>query len=179
MVPCSYGFPPGTVLTDRVPRGFQALRRSADVGAADRFEQLGEEVLGWAVQRRSGIAVRSPDGRDASDAAEGLTARVVIPLLGLGALRLEIAAPVLVVRVLRSDDAIGFVYGTLRGHPEVGEESFVVRRIDDRAVFELRALSRPASPYSLLPSVGRAFQRRYTARYLRALLVRRAPRGAF
>ncbi len=34
---------------------------------------------------------------------------------------------------------------------------------------ELRALSHPALPYSLAPFVGRAFQARYTARYLRAL----------
>lgn len=168
-MPLSYRFPPGTVLGDAVPVGFRPLRESADVGAAADLPALGAAVLGWAVQRRSGIAVRGAGGRDAPEAAEGLEARVVIPLAGLGAVRLEIAAPVRVVEVLDGPDAIGFAYGTRPGHPEVGEESFVVRRAGDRAVFELRALSRPAFPYALAPFVGRAFQARYTARYLRAL----------
>jgi len=165
----TYGFAPGTVLTDVVPAGFAVLRRSADVGTAAELERLGEAVLRWAVQRRSGVAVRDGLGRDAEPVAEGLEPRVVIPLLRAGALRLEVAAPVRVVRVVRSPDAVGFAYGTLPGHPEIGEESFVVVRDGDRTRFELRALSRPAMPYALLPPVGRAFQRRFTARYLRAL----------
>lgn len=165
----SYRFATGAVLTDAVPPGYRALRRTADVGAAEDLGRLGAAVLAWAVQRRSGIAVRDPDGRDAGTVEEGLEARVVIPLVRLGAVALEVAAPVRVVRVLDGADAVGFVYGTLPGHPEVGEESFVVRRAGGRAVFELRALSRPAFPYSLAPVVGSAFQRRYTARYLRAL----------
>lgn len=163
------GFPLGAVLGERVPRGFRPLRRTADAGSAECFEQLGELVLDWAVQRRSGIAVRTEDDSDAPAATEGLRVRVVIPLLVAGAVRLEVAAPAVVVRVLREPDAIGFAYRTLPGHPEAGEESFVVRRSGDRAVFELRALSRPAFPYSLAAPVGRAMQRRYTERYLRAL----------
>lgn len=166
----SYRFAPGTVLTDEVPAGSAALRRSVDVGAAGDLERLGAAVLDWAVQRRSGVAVRGADGRDAPPVEEGQEARVVIPLLRAGAVRLEVAAPVQVVRVLDGPDAVGFAYGTLPHHPEVGEESFVVVRAGDRVRFELRALSRPAFPYSLLPPVGRAFQRRFTARYLRALV---------
>ncbi|MFD1722183.1 DUF1990 family protein [Amnibacterium endophyticum] len=167
----TYRFATGAVLTDAVPVGFRALRRTADVGPAEVFERQGAAVLDWAVQRRSGIAVRDPSSRDARRVEEGLEARVAIPLLRLGAVRLEVAAPVRVVRVLDGPDAIGFVYGTLRGHPEVGEESFVVRRERGRCVLELRALSRPAFPYSLAPLVGRTFQARYTTRYLEALAV--------
>ena len=40
----------------------------------------------------------------------------------------------------------GFAYGTLPGHPESGEESFVVEHLaDDRVVLCIRAFSRPAS----------------------------------
>ena len=169
MTRLSHGFAPGTVLTDEVPAGFTALRRSVDVGAAADLERLGRAVLDWAVQRRSGVAVRGADGRDAPPVAEGQEARVVIPLLRAGAVRLEGAAPVRVVHVLQGTDTVGFAYGTLPGHPEIGEESFVVARAGDRVRFELRALSRPAFPYALLPPVGRAFQRRFTARYLGAL----------
>lgn len=169
MTRLSYGFAPGTVLTDEVPDGFAALRRGADLGPASDLQRLGDAVLDWAVQRRSGVAVRDGDGRDAGRVAEGLDARVVIPLVRAGAVRVEVAAPVRVVRVLTGPDAVGFAYGTLPGHPEVGEESFVIVRAGDRVRFELRALSRPAFPYSLLPPVGRAFQRRFTARYLQAL----------
>lgn len=167
--PLTFAFQPGTVLTERVPRRYRALRRTVDVGPAGALPALGALVLGWAVQRRSGIAVRTTDGRDAPPVAEGLDGRVVLPLLVAGAVRLEVAAPFRVTAVLDGPHAIGFAYGTLPGHPEVGEESFVVRRVGDRTVFELRALSRPAFPYSLVAPVGRLLQARFTARYLRAL----------
>ena len=165
----TFAFPPGTVLTEQVPSGYRALRRTRDVGAAGDLSELGTMVLGWAVQRRSGIAVRRPDGRDAPAAVEGFEGRVVIPLLVVGAVRWEISAPMRVTAVLNGPDGIGFAYGTLPGHPERGEEAFVVRRVGDRSVFELRALSRPAFPYSLLAPVGRLLQERYTRRYLRVL----------
>ena len=168
--PFTFGFTPGTVLTDEVPAGYRAVRRSNTVGAADALPALGRLVLDWAVQRRSGIAVRDPSGRDAPPVAEGLEARVAIPLAVVGALRFEVAAPVRVTRVLDGADAVGFAYGTLPGHPEVGEESFVVRRIGREAAFELRSLSHQAFPYALLGPVGLAMQERFAERYLAALL---------
>ncbi len=166
----TFGFAPGTVLTDEVPAGYRSMRRANTVGTADAFDALGRLVLDWAVQRRSGIAVRDPAGRDAPPIEEGLEGRVVIPLVVAGALRFEVAAPVRVTRVLDGPDAIGFAYGTLPGHPEVGEESFVVRRRGPETAFELRSLSRQAFPYSLLGPVGRSMQDRFAERYLAALL---------
>jgi uncharacterized protein (UPF0548 family) len=51
----------------------------------------------------------------------------------------------------------------------VGEEAFLVRRIGTETVFELRALSHAAFPYSLAAPFGLLLQQRFSDRYLRAL----------
>lgn len=68
-------------------------------------------------------------------------------------------------------DRVGFAYGTLPGHPECGEQSFVVTRDETGAVwFTIRAFSRPARWFSRLGApVTRVLQRLATRRYLRAL----------
>ncbi len=65
----------------------------------------------------------------------------------------------------------GFAYGTLPGHPESGEEAFIVEQHDDDSVtFTITAFSRPATWLARLGGpLGRAVQDRVTARYLRAL----------
>jgi uncharacterized protein (UPF0548 family) len=61
----------------------------------------------------------------------------------------------------------GFGYGTLPGHPESGEEAFLVDRRDDgTVVFRTRVFSRLASPLARLGgpvsrSVPEAALRRY------------------
>ena len=161
----TFDFLPGTVLEDGTPRGYRRLLRRTVIGTGAAFDPASEAVLDWQVQRRSGIAVQSDSGDDAPRAAEGLEGVVVVPVLGR-----SVAAPFRVTRVLREPDLVGFAYGTLPGHPEVGEEAFLVRRIGAETVFELRALSRPAFPYSLAAPVGALLQQRFTERYLRALL---------
>lgn len=65
----------------------------------------------------------------------------------------------------------GFAYGTLRGHPEAGEEAFLVE-LDTEDVVWLRivAFSRPATWYARLGgSAARVAQAVITRRYLHAL----------
>ena len=63
---------------------------------------------------------------------------------GLGVGPARIWGPCQVVWSEESPTLAGFGYGTLPGHPERGEEAFVVGRDDDGAVwFEVRAFSRP------------------------------------
>lgn len=162
--PFTFGFLPATVLTDEHPRGYRKLLRQGVIGTAGRFGTAAEEVLDWQVQRRSGIAALADSGDDAPRASEGLEGVVRVPVLGA-----VVSAPFRVTRVIREPDRVGFAYGTLRGHPEVGEEAFLVRRIGTETVFELRALSRPAFPYSLAAPVGLLLQQRFTDRYLAAL----------
>ena len=74
--------------------------------------------------------------------------------------------------VIDEPDIRGFAYGTLEGHPESGEERFVVRRDPTTsAVFaEVSAFSRPATWWSKLghPVVSVA-QRVIAKRYLRGV----------
>lgn len=162
----TFDFAPGAVLGDSAPPGYRRLQRATVVGVAADLERLGALVLDWQVQRRSGIAVRTPEGADAPPVAEGFEGAVVVPVLGVG----RVVAPMRVTRVLRGPEVMGFAYGTLPGHPEVGEEAFLVRRVGRETVFELRALSRPAFPYSLAAPVGLALQAMFTERYLLALV---------
>jgi uncharacterized protein (UPF0548 family) len=160
----TFDFLPGTVLSDERPRGFRRLLRQAVIGTAARFDGAAEEVLDWQVQRRSGIAARSDSGDDAPRVTEGLEGVVAVPVLGS-----TVAAPFRVTRVIREPDRVGFAYGTLPGHPEVGEEAFLVRLLGAETVFELRALSRPAFPYSLAAPIGLLLQQRFSDRYMQAL----------
>ena len=73
--------------------------------------------------------------------------------------------------MLDEPSRVGFGYGTLPGHPESGEESFVVElRPDDSVVLVVQAFSRHAAWFTRLAGpVGHLGQRLITERYLRAL----------
>jgi uncharacterized protein (UPF0548 family) len=72
----------------------------------------------------------------------------------------------------KGDRSWGFAYGTLPGHPEQGEEAFVVSLDPEGSVrFEIRAFSRPASRLvELSGPIGRSVQRRATEGYLASLI---------
>jgi uncharacterized protein (UPF0548 family) len=80
-------------------------------------------------------------------------------------------APCRVVAVLDEDDRWGFAYGTLPGHPEIGEESFVVSLTEHGSVrFSVTAFSRPAGSVTRAAGpLGRLVQQVATRAYLRAL----------
>ncbi len=76
-----------------------------------------------------------------------------------------------VVYVVDETHRKGFAYGTLPGHPESGEEAFVVELDGDGTVtFTITAFSRPSSRLARVAGpVNRAVQRWITGRYLRSL----------
>ncbi|MCW2761725.1 MAG: hypothetical protein JWR85_1926 [Marmoricola sp.] len=80
-------------------------------------------------------------------------------------------APVRVVYRVDEERRKGFAYGTLPGHPESGEEAFVVElREDEQVTLTISAFSRPASRLARLGGpLTRIIQRWVTDRYLRAL----------
>ena len=84
---------------------------------------------------------------------------------------LFVVAPCRIVYVIDEPTRFGFAYGTLPGHPEEGEESFVVTRdVTGDVRFDVTALSRPAETLAKLGSpAGRLIQRRVTNGYLKAL----------
>lgn len=96
----------------------------------------------------------------------GETAVLTIRFLGI-----TTTAPVRVVYVIDEPNRRGFGYGTLEGHPESGEESFVVSRESDGSVWvTISAFSRPSSlKWRLVSPVLRIAQALYTRRYLRVL----------
>lgn len=98
----------------RLPDGYRHLtaRRRLGTGRAF-FETLSERLMGWGMQRGLGVRV------DTTSVQVMPGAEVV---LRGGSLR----APCRVVYVVDEDDRRGFAYGTLPGHPLVGEERFAI-----------------------------------------------------
>jgi uncharacterized protein (UPF0548 family) len=90
----------------------------------------------------------------------------------LGVAGFGVHAPCLVVAVVAEPDRVGWAYGTLPGHPECGEEAFLLTLLpNDDVLFEVRACSRAGVWWRsrVLGPAGRAAQRWVTNRYLRAL----------
>jgi uncharacterized protein (UPF0548 family) len=95
--------------------------------------------------------------------SDGLTFVLTVPLPLFG----HAVAPARVVYVVNEPDRVGFAYGTLPGHPEQGEEAFIVCRRDGRVHYEITAFSKPRHPVARLGGpASRAFQVATTRRYL-------------
>ena len=102
-------------------------------------------------------------------ATVGASGTVVLMRWGPGALSVRIACRV--VDVTDEPRRRGFAYGTLPGHPEAGEERFLVEQAEGgRILFTITAYSRPATTLARLGGpISRAAQSVMTQRYLRAL----------
>jgi uncharacterized protein (UPF0548 family) len=148
----------------RMPTSAHRLTVREPVGTAADFEAAAELVLTFGMQRGAGFRVESTGPR-AEEGTE-LTVRAWI-----GPVRMT--APARVVYVVDEPTRRGFAYGTLPGHPESGEELFLVERVGDRTWAEVRAFSRPGRWYVALGGpVVRRLQHRAALRYIDA--VRRA-----
>lgn len=153
----------GRSLSADLPPGYRHVRRSEVLGTGRQlFDDAAEALLTWGMHRRAGLTVDSASGR-ATVGSE------VVLGWGVGALRLRV--PCRVVLTVDEPSARGFAYGTLPGHPESGEELFVVRREDDEVVrLDVVAFTRPARWYTRLGApVASRVQRHVTGRYLAAL----------
>ncbi|WP_307844658.1 DUF1990 family protein [Actinotalea solisilvae] len=150
----------GASLAGPLPAGYHHTRASAVVGHGRAvLERHADAVLRFEMHRRAGLLV---DAR-APRAAVGVDVEVALPL---GPLRVR--ALDRVVAVVDEPDRRGFAYGTLAGHPEQGEEAFVVTIDGDDVVrLEIRAFWRSVRWYSRLGGpVTVAVQRAITRRYL-------------
>jgi uncharacterized protein (UPF0548 family) len=146
-----------------LPAGYRHLRRSLVIGAGSAaFAAAADSLVSWRVHSRAGLRV----------AASRPTAQAgALVLLSLGAGPIWITAPCRVVYTVTNPRREGFAYGTLPGHPESGEEAFIVeRKPDDSVTFTVTAFSRPATITARIAGpLGRLIQRRVTSRYLRTL----------
>jgi uncharacterized protein (UPF0548 family) len=152
----------GATLTG-LPSGFHHLHHDGVVGQGrERFEQCAAAVLSWQVQLRAGTRVAATD----DPVVEGTVADVV-----LGAGPVGVRAPVRVVRVVDEPTRSGFVYGTLPGHPENGEEAFMVHLdLDGTVRLAVTAFSRPGSALTRIAGpVARVAQRVMARRYVAAI----------
>ena len=143
------------------PAGFTHLSHSATLSRRD-FHETARDLLEWRVHSRAGLQVQASDIPLRRDS-------VVLLRWGLGALSLRI--PCRVLEVVEEPRRRGFTYGTLPGHPEAGEERFLLEHLDDgRILFTITAFSRPASALAKLGGpISRAAQTFMTQRYLHAL----------
>lgn len=144
------------------PPGFRTTEVRTAVGVGeDAFRRLAEGLMGWELHRLAGLRVDAATPA----AAEGVD---VVSGFGIGPLRLS--APCRVVWTERSSARTGFGYGTLPGHPESGEESFVASLQDNGlVVFDLFAFSRHSNWfYRAGGPVAEAAQRLVTRRYVAA-----------
>jgi uncharacterized protein (UPF0548 family) len=141
--------------------GYHRLEESRVLQRRD-FDGAVETLMTWQVHRRAGLRVAASSATVAFDG-------VVLMRLGVGSLALRI--PCRIVYVVDEPTVKGFAYGTLPGHPESGEERFVLTRRDDGSVeFTITAFSRPQTRLARVGGpVGRWVQRVMTRRYLAAL----------
>ena len=150
----------GATAAGQLPAGYDHQHAERQIGTGqERFEQAAHAVMHWGMQRGSGLRVQASSEVAVVDA-------VVLVRMGF------LPAPCRVVYVIDEPDVRGFAYGTLPGHPESGEERFVVRRDPaSSAVFaEVSAFSRPAAWWSKAGGpLVKVAQRVIARRYLRAV----------
>jgi uncharacterized protein (UPF0548 family) len=126
------------------------------------FDEAKARLRGWAPQKGVGGAIHPPD----SPIEEGAAVLVV---LRFGPI--EITAPCRIVVVIDEPRRFGFAYGTLRGHPASGEESFLIEHLSDDVVQATVAIdAQPAmAPRRLIAPMMRLMQSAIARRYLAAL----------
>ncbi|WP_216893355.1 DUF1990 family protein [Nocardia alni] len=146
------------------PSGYHQFRLRRRIGTGRTlFESAAAQILTYRMQRGTGIF----DSASTPEAAPGtaLTVR-----LGIGPL--AITAPCRVVYILDEPNRRGFAYGTLPGHPEIGEELFAVEYdpADDSVHGHVAAFSRPGTWYTRLGGpVTRLLQQYMAGKYIDAI----------
>ncbi len=128
------------------PKGFDHVDKTVAAGyGPEAFAALAEGILSWEIQKRAGLRVAAPP--------RAVVGARVVSGFGVGNLRLPV--PCEVVWALEPQLAggpsgsevhmAGFGYGTLPGHPALGEEAFIAMMDDDGFVqFRILAFSKPA-----------------------------------
>ncbi|MFJ4792106.1 DUF1990 family protein [Kitasatospora purpeofusca] len=135
----------GATADGRLPEGYKHLRRRVHLGhGPEVLARAGRFVLGWGCQLGTGFAVFPY-----APAEPGATVLLRLRLPGSRWPRLVI--PCRVVWTVDEPDRIGFAYGTLPGHPECGEEAFLVSMDAAGEVwFEVVAFARLTAWYARL-----------------------------
>lgn len=154
----------GESLSAGTPDGYRHNEQCVRVGKGrETFDLAADAVMTWQIHRGAGLRVLASSEK----VEEGA---VAIVRLTVGPVKIDGANRV--VAVLDEPDRRGFAYGTLEGHPEQGEQAFIVEIDDEETVlFTVRSFTKRASLLALLggPLTARV-QDRIAERYLMALL---------
>lgn len=155
-----FTYPEVGATAGELPRGYHHVRAADVIGSGiDDFNSAATTLMTWDMHRRCGIRMVS-----ATPSVE-VGGEVVMRWLGQ---RFRCRVVDVVDEPLRR----GFAYGTLPGHPERGEERFLVS-LDvetNDVTASITAFSRPGSWATRLAGpIGRWIQHRMTQRYLDAL----------
>jgi uncharacterized protein (UPF0548 family) len=151
-----------------LPAGYHRVERVAVLGRGpELFARARAATFAWGIQTGSGIRVRVVDEARGRPLRAGDTVVMRVPLWP----RDVPCRVVYVIDETRDIQRLGFAYGTLPGHPESGEEAFIVDQTDDGSVWlTIRAFSRPASwQWWVVYPFLRIAQAIITRRYFRAL----------
>jgi uncharacterized protein (UPF0548 family) len=153
--------PTGGTLTDSLPSGYHHDRYERSLGdAPGTFQRASDGLRGWQAHLGAGLVVQP---RNAPSVGS-----TVVTAIGLGPI--TAIAPCRIVAVVDEPRRFGFAYGTLPGHPESGEEAFIIDNTDQGVVFQIVAFSRPAVALARLGSpISRRIQSATTRRYLDGL----------
>jgi len=184
------------------PAGYRPIERRARIGHGDaRYQYAWHAAMSWGIQTGSGFGIETVDAPaeihqgtyvPVSFDTGGVPVASTVdsdelfgpdgtPFLKPGDTALLVSGfgpfsfkfPVRIVYRVDEPKRKGFAYGTLHGHPETGEEAFIVEQKDDGSVWlTVRAFSRPSTRFWwVMQPVLRVMQELYTRRYLRALAV--------
>jgi uncharacterized protein (UPF0548 family) len=141
----------GATRTGELPDGYSHLHHRVRLGSSGAAMRVAAAaVMEWRMHRAAGVRLTA----SASRAAPGVGVEV-----RLGPLR----APCEIVWTEETERRTGWGYGTLPGHPERGEEAFVVTwEIDDSVWLTVTAFSKPGSWITrvagpLVPPMQRAY----------------------
>jgi uncharacterized protein (UPF0548 family) len=140
---------------DACPPGFRPMNVRTRIGEGEGvFRRAAEALLTWEMHREMGVGIDATADRAAPDVD------VTVTLAGI------LTAPCRIIWTVEEPRRAGWAYGTLDGHPESGEEAFVVDRTGDGTVWlTVAAFSRPEAWYARAGGpVTRAFQRAYARR---------------
>ncbi|RZU15351.1 uncharacterized protein (UPF0548 family) [Kribbella rubisoli] len=153
------------------PEGYHRLEYRQRIGEGDEvFHRAADALLSWRMQPAAGLPMTATDvpAQIGTNSLGRLGAGLLIGPSPLD--RIGLPVPCRVVWTVNEPDRIGFAYGTLQGHPESGEESFVVTRDPDGIYFTVRAYSRGATWYTRLAGPATRKAQHYAARrYANAL----------
>ncbi|GAA5083704.1 DUF1990 family protein [Nocardia iowensis] len=159
-----FTYPEVGATSSELPAGYHHFRLRRRIGEGRAlFEHAGAEILDYRMQKGAGVFHEASTPK--AEPGTQLTVRLGIGPLG-------VTAPCRVVYVLSAPNQRGFAYGTLPGHPEIGEELFAVEYdpADDAVYGLVIAFSRPAAWYARLGGpVARLVQRYVAGRYIKAL----------